>query len=391
MSVKGYDAKGFNGSYLDDPGCGSDGAHGKRKESGPNIENEIQKDASLRNARSHGSEDRNPVHKPESNDKVIEDTALLEKAENCQPEARPSGASPNLTCRKRNDEPPHCIAEEEPSTENIEESSNTSDNQYTGFQTYETGQGFNNHQNVNVGNNWSNNNTWGNNNLNLGRNATMSPNGGNQNNFYGNFGNNHSFQIGIPNFGGQACLGFNNTNIFQNSNSLGGTNTFNQGPTYPNNCWNNILGSYGNGSVLSMNPTNQFNNNYYNGVVLLTESIPKIITGEYGFVKKEDDAASSRDSSESTTNSYLESTYHCERASDPHKPILEEETNINSDVDSEEFITNCLHKADELNHHSCFHLERLPDIDKEEEMGYYEEDSDVEDSNDEEEIEPEVI
>eukprot|EP01018_Ginkgo_biloba_P032227 Gb_26725 [translate_table: standard] len=136
---------------------------------------------------------------------------------------------------------------------------------YTGFQTYQTGQGFNNHQNVNVGSNWSNNNTWGNNNVNLGLNATMSPNGGNQNNFYGNFGSNHNFQIGIPNFGGQACPGLNNTNIFQNSNSMGGTNAFSQGPTYPNNCWNNNLGSYGNGPVPSMNPTNQFNNNCYNG------------------------------------------------------------------------------------------------------------------------------
>ena len=96
---------------------------------------------------------------------------------------------------------------------------------------------------------------------------------------------------------------------------------------------------------------------------------------------------SSRDSSKSTTSSHSESTYHCERASDPHEPTLEDETNINSDVDSEEFITNCLHEADELNHHSYFHLERLPDI-GEEEMGYYEEDLDEEDVDDEEEIEP---
>eukprot|EP01018_Ginkgo_biloba_P037235 Gb_08280 [translate_table: standard] len=74
-------------------------AHYKRKESELDLENEIRKDASLRNAGSNGSEDRNPARNPESSDKVIEDTALLAKMENCQPEVRPLGASPNLTCR----------------------------------------------------------------------------------------------------------------------------------------------------------------------------------------------------------------------------------------------------------------------------------------------------
>eukprot|EP01018_Ginkgo_biloba_P026140 Gb_22377 [translate_table: standard] len=356
-------------------------------------------------------EDKNPTRKPESSDKVIEDIALLAEAENCQPKARPSGASPNLMCvskilsnithepvkaanpryskgipqastkeshqgtsqsllgrllhqqdklketpwffikphlkidetttnhsSKRDDEPPRYTVEEETSTENTEESLDT----------------FDYH-------------------LNLGLNATMSPNGGNQNNFYGNFGNNHSFQIRIPNFEGQACTKFN-TNIFQNTNSMGGAYAFSQGPTYPNNCWNNNLGSYGNGPVPSMNPTNQFST----------------VDTEYGFVKKEDDAASSRDSTKSIASSHSESTYHCEKANDPHKPTMEDETNINFDVDSKEFITNYFHEADELNDHSYFHLERLPDI-NEEEMGYYEEDSEEEDADDEEEIEPEVI
>eukprot|EP01018_Ginkgo_biloba_P021439 Gb_01196 [translate_table: standard] len=43
--------------------------------------------------------DKNPAHTPESSDKVIEDTTLLVEAEKYQSEARPSGASPNLTCR----------------------------------------------------------------------------------------------------------------------------------------------------------------------------------------------------------------------------------------------------------------------------------------------------
>eukprot|EP01018_Ginkgo_biloba_P001086 Gb_18584 [translate_table: standard] len=73
-------------------------AHGKRKESGPNLENEIRKNASLRNAGSHESEDKNPSCNLESSDKVIEDISLLAEAENYQPEARPLGPSPNLTC-----------------------------------------------------------------------------------------------------------------------------------------------------------------------------------------------------------------------------------------------------------------------------------------------------
>eukprot|EP01018_Ginkgo_biloba_P010507 Gb_14104 [translate_table: standard] len=58
---------------------------------------------------------------------------------------------------------------------------------------------------------------------------------------------------------------------------------------------------------------------------------------------------------------------------------------------TKDFTINCSHEAYELNQHSCFHFERLPKIDKEDEMGYYEEDSDEEDADDEEEIEPEVI
>eukprot|EP01018_Ginkgo_biloba_P015035 Gb_26369 [translate_table: standard] len=62
------------------------------------LENEIRKDASLRTAETHESEDKNFARKLESSDKVNGDTALLVETENCQPEARPSGASPNLLC-----------------------------------------------------------------------------------------------------------------------------------------------------------------------------------------------------------------------------------------------------------------------------------------------------
>eukprot|EP01018_Ginkgo_biloba_P040928 Gb_10168 [translate_table: standard] len=120
-------------------------------------------------------EDKNFVRKPESSDKVSEDTALLVEMENCQPEARPLGASPNLTTNsikkltkrllgtdpKRpqedknvtfptnrsfeeildsvineflkinltegEDGPPCCIAEEETFTDTTEESSESSD------------------------------------------------------------------------------------------------------------------------------------------------------------------------------------------------------------------------------------------------------------------------
>jgi len=88
--------------------------------------------------------------------------------------------------------------------------------------------------------------------------------GGNQNSLYENLRPNLSSQIGIPNLGGQAYFGFN-TNAFPNTNSMGGTTTFNQGPTDPNNGWNNTLGSYGNGPMSSMNPSNPFNSNSYNG------------------------------------------------------------------------------------------------------------------------------
>eukprot|EP01018_Ginkgo_biloba_P015547 Gb_41713 [translate_table: standard] len=62
------------------------------------LKNEIRKDASLRTAETHECEDRNSARKLESSDKVNGDTALLAETENCQPEARPSGASPNLSC-----------------------------------------------------------------------------------------------------------------------------------------------------------------------------------------------------------------------------------------------------------------------------------------------------
>eukprot|EP01018_Ginkgo_biloba_P001297 Gb_29286 [translate_table: standard] len=71
-------------------------AHDRRKESRHDLENEIQKDASLRNIGTHRNEDRNPTRNPETSDKVIEDTTLLAETKNCQPEARPSRASPNL-------------------------------------------------------------------------------------------------------------------------------------------------------------------------------------------------------------------------------------------------------------------------------------------------------
>eukprot|EP01018_Ginkgo_biloba_P017425 Gb_05199 [translate_table: standard] len=74
-------------------------AHGKRKESKPDLEDEIRKDASLRNVESQGSEHKNPTHIPKSSDKVTEETALLADTEKCQPEAMPSGASPDLMCK----------------------------------------------------------------------------------------------------------------------------------------------------------------------------------------------------------------------------------------------------------------------------------------------------
>eukprot|EP01018_Ginkgo_biloba_P032148 Gb_37529 [translate_table: standard] len=73
-------------------------AHGKRKESEPDLVNEIRKDTSLRTVETHESEDKNSARRVESSDKVNGDTALLVEMENCQPEVRPSGASPNLTC-----------------------------------------------------------------------------------------------------------------------------------------------------------------------------------------------------------------------------------------------------------------------------------------------------
>eukprot|EP01018_Ginkgo_biloba_P015780 Gb_12893 [translate_table: standard] len=232
-------------------------AHGKRKESKLDLENEIRKDASLRNAGSHGSEDRNLARKPESSDKVIEDTALLADAENCQPKARPSGASPNLTCGSKLIKH-HARTSRSYKSKGLEGNSIGGNDSPNGFNT---------------------------------------PSGGN---------------MGHPE------------------------------PVNGGNLWG-------------------------------------------------DDAVSNRDSSESTASSHSESTYHCERASDPQKPTLADENNINSDVNSEEFITNYLHEAHKFNHHSYFHLERLPDIDEGEEMGYYEEDSDEEDADAEEQIKPEVI
>eukprot|EP01018_Ginkgo_biloba_P017972 Gb_10800 [translate_table: standard] len=258
------------------------------------------------------------------------------------------------------------------------------------------------------------NTAWGTHTPNLGPNTSMSPNGGNQNPFRGNPAPNFSSQMGAPNLGGQPCS-YPNTN-FSNTNIMGNANSFNQGQTFPNTGWNNNLGTYGNGTMPNINPTNQFPNTSYNGgnpfsgngglnhnwgIANLPN--PFNIGGnggnlgsgttdtEHGFVKKGDDAASTRDSSESTTSSPLESTYHCGRASNPHEPTLEDEININSNVDSEEFTTNCSHNAYELNQHSCFHFKRLPEIDEEEEMGYYKEDLDAEDADDEEEIVPEVI
>ena len=99
-------------------------------------------------------------------------------------------------------------------------------------------------------------------------------------------------------------------------------------------------------------------------------TMPMVNTG-FGFMKEEDNASSTTASSESTASSYSESTYHCWMAGDPYEPTNEGELNIDSEADSEEFVTNWLHEAYELNQHSCFHLERRPDIDEEEEMGYY--------------------
>eukprot|EP01018_Ginkgo_biloba_P025267 Gb_17649 [translate_table: standard] len=73
-------------------------AHRKRKESELDLEDEIRKDVSLRNARSQGGKDRNLARTSESNDKVIEEIALLAETEKCQTEARQSGASPDLIC-----------------------------------------------------------------------------------------------------------------------------------------------------------------------------------------------------------------------------------------------------------------------------------------------------
>lgn len=74
-------------------------AHGKRKESGPDLKNEIRKDASLWNVGTHGSEDRNSARKLKSSDKVNADTTLLAETQNNQQEAMPSRASPNLPCK----------------------------------------------------------------------------------------------------------------------------------------------------------------------------------------------------------------------------------------------------------------------------------------------------
>eukprot|EP01018_Ginkgo_biloba_P018450 Gb_13794 [translate_table: standard] len=74
-------------------------AHQKCKESEPNLEDEIRRDASLQNVGSQGGKDRNPTRTPESNDKVTEETALLAKTEKCQLEAMPLGAFLDLMCR----------------------------------------------------------------------------------------------------------------------------------------------------------------------------------------------------------------------------------------------------------------------------------------------------
>eukprot|EP01018_Ginkgo_biloba_P031070 Gb_41191 [translate_table: standard] len=47
---------------------------------------------------SRRADDMNPARNPDSSDKVIEETVLLAEMENCQLEARPSRACPNLTC-----------------------------------------------------------------------------------------------------------------------------------------------------------------------------------------------------------------------------------------------------------------------------------------------------
>eukprot|EP01018_Ginkgo_biloba_P029983 Gb_06304 [translate_table: standard] len=73
-------------------------AHHKCKESEPDLEDKIRKDASLRNAKSQGGEDRNPTRTLESSDKVTKEIALLAETKKCQQEAMPSGASPDLTC-----------------------------------------------------------------------------------------------------------------------------------------------------------------------------------------------------------------------------------------------------------------------------------------------------
>eukprot|EP01018_Ginkgo_biloba_P039792 Gb_05222 [translate_table: standard] len=341
-------------------------AHGKHKESRPDFENEIRKDASLRNTGFHESKDRNPAHKSESSDKVIEDTALLPEVENYQPKARPWRESPNLTCESK-------ILSN--ITHELVKVANPRDSKgIPQASTEESPQGTKKMEFVI--NNLAK--------VSLQKETTNHPVAQQRRKHSLRTSRSHQMLLitRIPNFRGQACPGFNNTNIFQNSNSMGGTNAFSQGPAYPNNesIPKTIIGGVANlrrpiGGAIQPK-------------AIIMEGT---IDTEYGFVKKEDDAASTRDSSESTASLHSKSTYHCERASDPHEPTLEDKTNINSDVDSEEFITNCLHEADELNHYSCFHLERLPNIDEEEEMGYYEEDSDEEDVDDEEEIELEVI
>eukprot|EP01018_Ginkgo_biloba_P007021 Gb_02769 [translate_table: standard] len=73
-------------------------AYGKRKESEPDLENEIEKDASPQNVGSQGGEDMNSVHTLEPSAKAIEETSLLVEMENCQLETEPLVASPKRTC-----------------------------------------------------------------------------------------------------------------------------------------------------------------------------------------------------------------------------------------------------------------------------------------------------
>eukprot|EP01018_Ginkgo_biloba_P002875 Gb_10942 [translate_table: standard] len=74
-------------------------AYGKRKESEPDIDDEIRKDASPQKVESQGSKERNFVHTSEPNAKAIEKTFFLAEMEKCPPKAKPSRASLELSCR----------------------------------------------------------------------------------------------------------------------------------------------------------------------------------------------------------------------------------------------------------------------------------------------------